>query len=147
MTDIGFRIAQHPFAKPLGEAALKAIGQGAREEVFPAGQVILRTGEPANSIYLIEEGKVAVESHEPGLPERVVQTIGAGTTLGWSWLFAPFTWHLHARAVERTRAVRLDGGHILAQCEADPKVGYELMKRVAQVVIERLHSVVTQSRP
>jgi CRP/FNR family transcriptional regulator, cyclic AMP receptor protein len=144
MNNISFRVGQHPFAKPLSEAALKVISHGAREEVFKPGQVILRAGEPANSLYLIEEGKVAIESQERGKPKRTVQTIGAGMTLGWSWLFAPFTWRLQAHAVEQTRAVRLDGGHVLAQCGADPKIGYEIMKRVSQVVIERLQSLAIQ---
>ena len=145
MTNISFRVQQHPFAKPLTDAALKAISHGAREEVFAAGQVILRAGEPANSLFLIEEGKVSLESNEPGIPKRLVQTIGPGATLGWSWLYPPFTWRLQAQALEPTRVLRLDGGHVLVQCEADPKIGYEIMKRVSQVVIERLHSVITQT--
>jgi CRP/FNR family transcriptional regulator, cyclic AMP receptor protein len=76
-----------------------------------------------------------------------VQTIGAGNVLGWSWLFAPFMWRLQAQAVERTRVICLDGAHVLVQCENDPKIGYEIMKRVSQVVIERLHSLATQNKP
>jgi CRP/FNR family transcriptional regulator, cyclic AMP receptor protein len=146
MSDIDIRIAQHPFAKPLSEAALKVISKNAREEVFASGQVIFRAGEPANCVYLIEDGKVAVEAHEPNVPDRLVQTIGAETILGWSWLFAPFAWHLQARALERTRAIRVDGAHVLVQCEADPKIGYEIMKRVSQIIIERLHSLAIQKR-
>jgi len=146
MNNISFRVGQHPFAKPLSEAALKVISHGAREEVFAPRQVILRPGEPANRIYLIEEGQVAIESHDPGAPNRPVQTIGAGNVLGWSWLFAPFMWRLQAQAVEPTRTICLDGAHVLVQCEADPKIGYEIMKRVSQVVIERLHSLATQNK-
>lgn len=147
MTDIEFRIAQHPFMQPLGAAARKVLMEGAQPVTFEAGQLVLRAGEPANSIYLIEDGKVAIETRDAAGAERPLQTIGAGAVLGWSWIFPPFIWHLQARALERTRTIRLDGGHALVCCEADPKVGYEIMKRMSQILIDRLHAAIAQSKP
>ena len=43
-----------------------------------------------------------------------------------------------ARAVEPTEVVQLYGAHLLVTAERDHDFGYELMKRVAQVVIRRL---------
>jgi hypothetical protein len=60
--------------------------------------------------------------------------------LGWSWLFSPFVWHLQGRAIEPTIAVVLDGGHLLVVAERNHEFGYELMKRVSQVVIHRLQA-------
>jgi len=76
----------------------------------------------------------------------VLQIIDGGSVFGWSWLYAPFTWRLQVRAVERTRVIRLDGGHILAACEADRGLGYQIMKRVSQVMIERLHAAASQKQ-
>ena len=45
--------------------------------------------------------------------------------------------------MEQTRVIRLDGGHILAACEADHDVGYLIMRRVSQMLIERLHAAVS----
>ena len=145
MNDIKTRIAAHPVAQSLSDKALNVLMARARDEVFETGQLILRAHEPANCIYLIERGKVAIESHETG-GDRPVQTIGAGTLLGWSWLFPPFTWHLQARALEQTAVIRLDGGHVLAACEADHDVGYEIVKRMAQVLIQRLNAVISQNK-
>jgi len=147
MNNIERRVTAHPFTKSLSDKALNVLIGGAREQVFEAGQIILRAREPANSIYLIEEGKVAIEAHDAHGADRPLQTIGPGSALGWSWLYAPFTWRLQARAVERTRMLRLDGGHVLAHCEADHSVGYEIMKRVSQVLIERLHAATNPPRP
>lgn len=147
MNNVETRIAAHPITRSLSDEAFKVIITGAREELFEPGQVIFRPQEPANSIYLIEEGKVAIEAHNTGGADRPLQIIGPGSVLGWSWLFAPFTWHFQARTLERTRAIRLDGAHVLARCEADHQVGYEIMKRVSQVLIERLHAAMTQSKP
>jgi hypothetical protein len=58
--------------------------------------------------------------------------------LGWSWLFPPFSWHFQARAIEPTTVISLNGAHLLVSAESNHEFGYELMKRVAQVVIRRL---------
>ena len=70
----------------------------------------------------------------------VLQVLGAGEALGWSWLFPPFTWHFQARALEPTRATVLDGAHLLVLCNEDHEFGYTLMQRVTQVVIARLQA-------
>ena len=51
--------------------------------------------------------------------------------LGWSWLFPPYLWSSDARAVGVTRAVALDGVCLRGKCDADPRLGYELMRRFA----------------
>ena len=70
----------------------------------------------------------------------MIQTIGAGEALGWSWLFEPFTWHFDTLADEPTRALFFHAAQLREQCEEDPKLGYELMKRVSRVVIHRLQA-------
>ena len=144
MTDVENRIAAHAFVRPLSDAARKVIMTGAREEVLEPNQVVIRAGQPANSLYLIETGKVAIETPPAGGAAKIVQVVEGGSAFGWSWLYAPFTWRLQVRAMERTRVIRLDGGHILASCEGNREVGYEILKRVSQVLIERLHAAVEQ---
>jgi CRP-like cAMP-binding protein len=60
--------------------------------------------------------------------------------LGWSWLFPPYRWHFDARALELTRAIALDGKCLREKCEEDHDLGYELVKRVAQIIMERLQA-------
>ena len=112
----------------------------AKEMRFKAGEVLFHEGEPANQFYLIESGAVALETIEAANSTPLVATLGAGDALGWSWLFPPFGWHFQARVVEPTTAIVLNGAHLLVVAEEDHDFGYELMKRVAQVVIRRLQS-------
>src|SRR5678815_2436816 len=88
----------------------------------------------------IESGKIVLETHEPANGPTLVQTLGAGDALGWSWLFPPFIWHFQARAIEPARVFILSGAHLLVTAERNHDFGYELMKRVAQVVIRRLQA-------
>jgi len=110
----------------------------AEEVEFTPGQIVFREGEPANRFYLIQSGKVVVESQTRSGAPIHIETLGAGDVLGWSWLFPSFAWHFQARSLETTRAIACDGAHLLVHSEEDRDFGYELMKRVAQVVIHRL---------
>jgi hypothetical protein len=68
----------------------------------------------------------------------VIGTLEAGEVLGWSWLFAPYHWHFDARAVGVVRATAFDGACLRGKCDDDPRLGYELMRRFAAVMIDRL---------
>jgi CRP-like cAMP-binding protein len=83
---------------------------------------------------------VALEVTAAQQGSRVIQTIEDGDVLGWSWLFPPYRWHFGARAVEETRAIALDGVCLREKGEADHDFGYELVKRVAQIMMERLQA-------
>jgi CRP-like cAMP-binding protein len=106
---------------------------------FQPGELIFREGDMANRFYLIESGRVAIEAQAQGKPVKV-QSIGAGEVLGWSWLFPPFLWHFDARAEEETDALFFYATPLREHCEVDHALGYELMRRVAQIVIGRLHA-------
>jgi len=69
-----------------------------------------------------------------------IQTIASGDVLGWSWLFPPYKWNFDARAVKPTKAIIFFAVNLRRQCENDPKLGLELMTRVAKVVITRLQA-------
>jgi hypothetical protein len=66
--------------------------------------------------------------------------LGEGEILGWSWLIPPYNWHFDARAVELTRAIALDGKCLRNKCEQDHDLGYELLKRFAHIMEQRLQA-------
>ena len=133
-------IADHSFLSSFSREHLNQILEKAAEVQFEPGEIIFKENDPANRFYLLEYGKVALETHVPRDGMVTVQTLEGGDVLGWSWLFPPFVWHFQARAVEPTNALVLDGAHLLVLCENNHELGYELMKRMTQVVIQRLQS-------
>jgi CRP-like cAMP-binding protein len=130
-------LAEHPFFKGLEEPYLQLLVGCASNVRFNAGEVVFREGEEANRFYLIRQGKVAVEMFAPSRGPIILQTLGEGEVLGWSWLVAPYRWRFDGRAVELTRAIALDGECLRGKCEEDHDLGYELMKRVS-LVMEKL---------
>ena len=133
-------IETHPFMQGLGTSHLATLADCAMKTEFAPGQLIFREGDIANRFYVILEGKVALEARSPRASPVLIETIGPGEVLGWSWLFEPYTWHFDARAVEPTKAIFFYGTWLREQCEQDRDFGCELYKRVALVVIDRLQS-------
>jgi len=133
-------LARHPFFQGLDPRHLALIVSCASNVRFAAGEFLFRAGEDANVFFLVREGHVAIEIVPPGVPPHTVQTIGAGDVIGWSWLVPPYRWKFDAHAREDTRAVALDGLCLRGKCEADHDLGYELLKRVARVMEERLQA-------
>jgi CRP-like cAMP-binding protein len=129
-----------PFFSNMAPEHLDTVGACATKTQFKADQIVFQESEPANQFYVIESGRVAVEAHQPSDGTVLVQILGPGDVLGWSWLFPPFAWHFRARALEPTNAIVLNGAHLLVAAERNRDFGYELMKRVAQVVIRRLQA-------
>ena len=131
-------VADQPFFRGLDRTYLQLLTDSAFEMKFEPGQMIFNEGSPANLFYLILNGKVVVESAARERGTIVIQTLGPGDDLGWSWLFSPYYLHLSARAVEPTRTISFFGTRLRQQCEQDHELGYQLMKRIAEVAIQRL---------
>jgi CRP-like cAMP-binding protein len=137
-------LAQHHFFQGLNAEDLKFLAGCAANVHFDAGQYLLREGEAAEHFYAIRDGTVAVEIHAPERGAVVVQTVGPGEILGWSWLFPPFRWQFDARAREGVRATRFDGACVRKKCDTNPALGYEMMKRLAYLVSQRLEATRVQ---
>lgn len=105
---------------------------------FDPGTTIFREGEHADAFYLLRQGSVALETYVPARGAVMIETIEAGDVLGWSWLFPPYRWHFDASALTAVRATAFDGKCLRGKCAADPALGYELVSRFAQTLIERL---------
>ena len=131
-------LKEHPFLRAMVPEHRSVIAQGAEDKVFREGEILCREGQPANRLYLVNSGKVALETHVPGRGDVLVASLGPGQVIGWSWLVAPFVWQFQVRALEPTDATVLNGGHLLVACEQNHYLGYELMRDIGKVILEVL---------
>ena len=132
------QLAAHPFLSGMSPHHLEVLATAASPKQFPKGETIFRAGEKADGFYLIESGAVAIEGSVFEHGAISTDCVHAGEPLGWSWLFPPYRWHFDARALEDVRAIAVDGACLRGKCDADPALGYELMRRFAAVMIDRL---------
>ena len=118
---IATRVALHPFLVGMKRRQLALLTSCAMAVEFQKGQVIFREGEPADRMYLIETGKITMESSRgPGDP-----------LLAWSCLFPCHPWPFTARAIELSTAIFFDLTILREYCERDHSLGYELLKRMS----------------
>ena len=127
-----------PVFEGLAAEQLKLLAGCASNVRFGEGEVLFREGDAADAFYVVRHGSVALETFVPARGAITIATLEAGAVVGWSWLFAPYRWHFDARALSLVRATAFDGACLRGKCEDDPRLGYELMSRFAQVLIERL---------
>ena len=137
-------IAQQPFFKGLNSQQLQLLAVSALEMKFETGATIFEEGSPANRFYLILTGRVELSSEMEDRNVIPVQTIGPGEDLGWSWFFPPYSMHFTARALEPTSTIFFYGTRLREQCEQDHELGYQIMKRIAEVATQSLRA--TQRR-
>jgi len=133
-------IAEHPFFAGL-ESYYTGLLVGCGANVrFQPGAYIFKEGEEANEFYLIRSGRVALEVFAPQHKPVVIETLEEGDILGWSWLLPPYLWKFHAHAIQDTRAIALDGKCLRTKCEQNHDLGYEVLKRFAQIMERRLEA-------
>lgn len=133
-------LAAHPFLAGMRPEQVAQLAPWARRRLFHAGARVFSEGGRAERCWLIREGRVTLDAQVPGRGAVVVDTLGPGSVLGWSWLSPPYRWHLGAVAVEQTLAVELDAAGLRRLCEEDPRMGYELYRRFLDVVVDRLQA-------
>lgn len=129
-----------PFFRGMNERQLEWFAEDSNLADFKAGKQILHKGKPANRFYLILEGQVKLESPVSKGKSVHLQTLGKDDALGWSWLFPPYLWHFNAWAVTPTKAIFFNAKHLRGLCAENHYFGYELMKRVSEILIKRLEA-------
>jgi CRP-like cAMP-binding protein len=142
MSDPAIRtyLAQHAFFSGLSEKHLELLGSCASSMRFSPQSRVFKYDTVADKFYVLRDGKVGVEIPAiSGEPLRI-QTVGNGGLLGWSWLIPPYRWLFDARALVTSDIIVMDGARLRDECEKDNVLGYQLMKRFAVLMAERLNA-------
>jgi CRP/FNR family cyclic AMP-dependent transcriptional regulator len=137
-------LADHPFMSSMPIAALRRLGTHVQRHEYPAGHEMFREGAVADRFFLLRHGLVRLDIEVPGRGRVEVETVGQDAALGWSWLFSPFRWQLSATVIERTTTLAFDASALRSIMAADPVIGYELMRRFAAVMFDRLQATRAQ---
>ena len=143
-SEISELIAGHEVFRGLDPQIIDVLAEFASEREFGKDEVVFRHGEPARNFYLVRSGEIVVEVAAIEGPPLVLQRLGEGALLGWSWLIPPYRWNFQARAKKAARVLEFDGEAIRGHCEQDPHTGYEILKRFVQLMSERLETARTR---
>ena len=131
-------LSTHTFFSGLNDNFMKFLLNATTELQIKRGEVLFQQGGRADKFFLLRNGQVSIQVPALEGPALDIQTLGENQILGWSWLIPPYRWNFLARAVEDSDLLEFDGNVILARCEEDSEFGYELFKRFASLMSERL---------
>ncbi|MFZ2095241.1 MAG: Crp/Fnr family transcriptional regulator [Anaerolineales bacterium] len=106
---------------------------------FEPGQVIFREGDKEDYLYVVIEGRIAIDISVPGRGRMRILTADAMEVVGWSSVTPVVRQRTAgARAVLPSRLVAFDAIELRKLCDEDHDLGYFVMRRLANVVASRL---------
>lgn len=127
---------------------LEEIAMLSNETHLKPGEWLFHEGDPALKFFMILDGAIslAMTIHLDGPEERVqkMSSIGEGEMLGWSSLLRSNHYRFGAQANKETKLVEISGGGLNELLDDNPQYGYLLIRKITEVIAERLESKCTQ---
>ncbi len=123
-----------------GDEAAHVLARATRAR-FPAGAVLFRLGDPADTLYVIERGRISltlpmqVQGREEDL--LVEERLG-GQTVGWSALIPPHRFTLKATAQIETEVITLSRTALLELFAENSQTAFQVTLNLASVIGQRL---------
>lgn len=128
----------------LTDAELEKVAGSAVEKTYEAGATIFATGDAADELFVIEEGRVAVQMTLPragGQASRriTVDVVTKNEIVGWSAIVEPYKYTFTAVCMQKTKAVAISADKLRWLLRDNTKIGYEVMKGLARVIAAGLN--------
>jgi CRP/FNR family transcriptional regulator, cyclic AMP receptor protein len=140
MTDGAAILGTQPLLRRLPADQIERLFACARHISLPAGVRLFDEGAPAHCFWLIEAGQVALDTLVPGDGRVIIEKLGRGDVVGLSWLAPPYQFQYGATATQALQAFEFDSSAVLAACDADPALGYALLRRLFAIASRRLQA-------
>jgi CRP-like cAMP-binding protein len=143
-------LRRYPFFGRLGYEQLKALAMIAEEIKLEDGQVVIEEGKPADALFFLIEGSVALfhpigsPRLEGGNPEVPICEINPGEVFSISALIEPHVLTSTGRSFGVSRVIRLGVEALQAAFAQDPKLECMMVRCVAEAAMGRLNSTRVQ---
>ena len=123
---------------------LDRLEQAGRTLVAPSGMTLFRLGDPADNLYIVLRGRVALTlpiEIRAAQQDVTVDEKGRGDVLGWSALVPPHRSTMSAKAIIDSELFALPGEVLANALREQPAAGLEVMTNLASVIGRRMHLV------
>ena len=117
---------------------LKAVTGISELVEYPKGSMVFKENEDARKLYVLLEGKVAIQYEVGRNMEAIVHTVTAGQAFGWSALVQPYQFTASARCMEDSSIVTVDRASMRGLIEMDCHLGFLIMEKLAELISGRL---------
>ncbi len=128
----------------LTDDRLEKVAALCSEQVYQAGTTVFQSGSMAEQVFVLLEGKVALQMEAPmgqlQLRKRVtVDTIGNSELFGWSGMVEPYIYTLSAICLRTSTVLSIDARKLSSLLEEDCSIAYEVLQGLTSVISSRLH--------
>lgn len=128
-----------PWFKEIKPEHLQKISDIAHLRHVRAGEILFREGDKEDYLYIVLEGRVALDIFVPHRGKIRIYTVDPWDLFGWSSV----TPTIHQRtagaaAVVDGLVVAIDSARLRQLCDEDHDLGYVVMRRLTNIVASRL---------
>ena len=128
-----------PMFSDLSEKHIDIIARISTTKSFTENQEVFHEGDQRDFLYIVLEGRVALEMHIPNRGRLRILTVEPQQAFGWSSVAdALLRRTVTARAVCSGKFLVIDAFKLREACEKDPVLGYVVMRHVANLIASRL---------
>ncbi len=117
---------------PLSTEETTMLAQAATSHVFAPGESVIRAGDPGSSMFVVHNGRVAVQLNESGRP-RTVATLSEGAFFGEMALFTGEPRTANIVALEETEVLEIGHQAMKLVFDANP----DLVESLSHIITER----------
>lgn len=112
------------------------------EQPFEAGVRIFAEGDNAESFYIIEQGKVALEMEirigSRTRKQAAIDVLGSNEVFGWPALSDKPSHENSAIAIENSQLLVFNGDRVRVLCDKDADLGHRVTQEIIKLVSDRL---------
>lgn len=128
-----------PIFSGLSDNHVDVIAGISKIQPFQENQEIFHEGDTRDSLYVVLDGRVALEMHIPNQGRLRILTVEPPDAFGWSSVAdtAPRR-TVTARAVCDGRFLVINAAKLRHACQKDPVLGHAVMQHVANLIASRL---------
>lgn len=126
----------------LEELQLGVILSHSSVESFPEGRTIFHRGDEAHRLYVLIEGVVTLAVETGEKIDMMTSTIDKeGAIFGMPCLLEPFRYNVTATCLKPSKVLIIAADQMLKLIEQDPKMGMEIMRKLAFIYFNRLNEM------
>lgn len=136
--ELRFHLEQLAFSADFPAEVLQQLAKAAQLQDLTPSQVVFREGGVNHMLYLVVDGRLALEMLIPGRGASRILTIGPGEMCGWSALLGEGKMTATALATQNTKVVAIAGDQLRQLCDDNRDFGFHLMRQMAFALSSRL---------
>lgn len=136
-----------PAFEHLGDQDIDRVVKHARVKKVEAGQMVDVQGEPSNTLYIMVTGRLGVVlGLDFGVAKRnyMVTTVGPGQMFAWSGMVGNPVYTATGKTLADSVLLEFEVPALEKEFEEDPRLGYVMMRAVAQTIASRLRHMQLQ---